>query len=131
MMKNREDESSESRNDRLLKNRLRAKEWRRLKGRKTYNKCFEEKLFKYGNGSTFSEITNIDKESIEAVVEYTNSDTDTSHAFSNSEYDKSNKFEQINVQLRPKGFKCCQRDILGDFMNQNVCALCDMILEAH
>lgn len=130
MMKMREDESLDDRKRRLLKNRVRTAEWKRRKRMKDSNNDFDEKVFQccftYGNLKS----TKIEKE-VESDSGDGSSDFDMSDTFLDSEYEDCRSFEQVNDQLKSKIFNSCQRDIVGSFMNQDVCSVCDMILELN
>lgn len=134
MKKMTDEEFMESKEMRPLKKRIRMKERRTMKRMNELNKDFAENVFQCSYAPRSLKSRNSDNEvikNIENDLENTSSDLDMSDKFSDSEYEESNSFNQVDDNLKPKNFNSCQRYIIGNFMNQDVCTVSDMILEVH
>ena len=53
---------------------------------------------------------------------------DLEDIFSDSDFEKSVEFEFVEDSFQSKILKSCQDDMLGDFMNRGLCAVCDQML---
>lgn len=94
---------------------------------------FSKTLFHGTHAFRTSTTENIGKATISRMEydsEKSYSDSDMSATYSDSEYEDSNILESLDVNLKSKAFSICRRDILGNFMCEEVCSVCDVLLES-